>query len=541
MDSYKIAVYLRLSKEDGDIGKPESNSISNQRILVLDYIRQYFPQSMISHIYIDDGWSGTNFDRPAFNEMMRDIHEGRADMVIVKDLSRFGRDYIDAGRYIKKEFRNLNIRFVSVMERFDSATATPSSYSLELPVRNFVNDQFSGDLSAKIRGSQSAMRRAGKYIGPFVGYGRRKDPQDKHRILIDEYAAGVIGRMVNALLCGYTVQKISEALNTRGIAAPADYKRQQGISYETGFLLAEHSSWSPQAVIRALSDPMNKGVMVQGKRRRISYKVRSMVHKPYEEQDVVVDAVPAIMSEDCYENVRRLLLCDMRTAPGLDRVYLFSGFLYCGDCGRGMIRRKLVNDVSYICASYNKKEGCSRHRVKACHLEELVLGVINAYVKAAAAPKDILEYKSPADDGGKYDEAEIERHYRELQRFKKLYAGLEMDKDINIISMEEYEEFQSYYGKRCEELNRRIEVLEHGKEEAANHRAEQQALMERFRRYGQLPELTRLMISVMMDRVIVYEDNRVELIFRYRDEWDESVRYMTIQEVGIKDGENQKS
>lgn len=189
---YDVGIYLRLSKEDGDlssdIDKIESNSIANQRTVILNFLKK-IPNVRIYKEYIDDGFTGTNFDRPAFLEMQQDISDKKVNMVVVKDLSRFGRNYVDTGKYIKKQYRAAGVRFVAILENFDSLTATPSDYNLLMPVRNFVNDQFSSDISAKVRGNQSAMRSEGLYIGPFVGYGRKKSPADKHVILIDEYAS----------------------------------------------------------------------------------------------------------------------------------------------------------------------------------------------------------------------------------------------------------------------------------------------------------------------------------------------------------------
>ena len=183
-----VAVYLRLSKEDGDLdtaGKSESNSIQNQKALILNFLKK-LPNVKIYDIYVDDGYTGTNFDRPDFKRMKRDFLEGRVNMVVVKDLSRFGRDYVEAGNYVRNIFRNLNIRFVSVLDHFDSLTATSTDYNLLLPVKNFVNDQYSSDISTKVRGNQGAMREAGKYIGPYVGYGFLKSPQDKQSALAED-------------------------------------------------------------------------------------------------------------------------------------------------------------------------------------------------------------------------------------------------------------------------------------------------------------------------------------------------------------------
>lgn len=303
-----VAVYLRLSKEDGDLdtaGKSESNSIQNQKALILNFLKK-LPNVKIYDIYVDDGYTGTNFDRPDFKRMKRDFLEGRVNMVVVKDLSRFGRDYVEAGNYVRNIFRNLNIRFVSVLDHFDSLTATSTDYNLLLPVKNFVNDQYSSDISTKVRGNQGAMREAGKYIGPYVGYGFLKSPQDKHIIIVDEYAWEIIMRMVDWKYAGFSNQRIADQLNATGVLSPAEYKRTLGCNYKSGFQTKNKAKWTSVAVKRVLSNPMNKGIMIQGKRKRINYKVRKVIEKPQEQWNIKHNAVVTPMPLLCYDNVQRL-------------------------------------------------------------------------------------------------------------------------------------------------------------------------------------------------------------------------------------------
>ncbi len=196
--SYMAAVYLRLSKEDEDLSlrsdKTESNSIANQKALILKELNS-MPDVTLYDIYIDDGYTGLNFDRPEFRRMCNDIYDGNVNMVIVKDLSRLGRDYIDSGRYVQKIFPFLKVRFVSVLDQFDSLTASQSDVHLLIPVKNFVNDNYSRDISGKVRSHQKVMRENGLYTGAYVAYGYKKSESDKNRIVPDEYAANIVRRI----------------------------------------------------------------------------------------------------------------------------------------------------------------------------------------------------------------------------------------------------------------------------------------------------------------------------------------------------------
>lgn len=534
---YDVGIYLRLSKEDGDlssdIDKAESNSIANQRTVILNFLKK-IPNVRIYKEYIDDGFTGTNFDRPAFLEMQQDILAEKVNMVVVKDLSRFGRNYVDTGKYIKKQYRTAGIRFVAILENFDSLTATPSDYNLLMPVRNFVNDQFSSDISAKVRGNQSAMRSEGLYIGSFVGYGRKKSPTDKHVILIDEYASNIILEMVNDLYHGYTVLKISERLNARGVPAPADYKRSQGIRFKTSFQTNVKSKWTPKTVIRVLMDPMNIGTMEQGKRQRINYKVRTMVEKPKEDRDIVENKVLPIMPVDVYENVMRLLLMDMRVAPGQETVYLFCGLLHCGDCERSMTRRKLSTGVHYICTAYNKNEGCTRHSISEGDLQSIVLSTIQSYIGTIVQMEKTLDYidtLNVTEENLEHFDSEIQSKYHELERYSRMQSALYRDRADEVINDEEFLEYKQFYEMQCEKLEKSIAYQKDQIRHAVHNRKASVKWLEEFKQYKNVSKLTRAMLVILIDKVLIYENNRVEIKFRFADEFAAVQSYINTVEA----------
>ena len=232
-DIYDAALYLRLSKDDMEEGdaKSESNSIANQRELLRSFVKSQ-PDIQIFDIYVDDGYSGGNFDRPEFKRMTTDIEAGKVNCVIVKDLSRFGREYIEAGRWIEKTYPALNVRFISVTDQFDSKTADFSEKSFVVPIKNFVNESYCRDISGKVRSHQKIKREKGEFIGAFAPYGYCKDPENKNCLVIDSYAADIVRKIFSWKIDGFSLGAIAEKLNVRHVQSPKEYKKARAFSNE---------------------------------------------------------------------------------------------------------------------------------------------------------------------------------------------------------------------------------------------------------------------------------------------------------------------
>lgn len=225
MKKFMTAAYIRLSREDGD--KEESDSVGNQRKLLTEYIT--VEENMVLYdVYIDDGYTGTDFNRPAFRRMIGDIEAGKVNCVAVKDLSRFGRDYIDTGRYLERYFPEKGVRFISVMERIDSRK---QAYDLLLPIRNIFNEQYARDISEKVQTAVRTKQRAGEFVGAFACYGYRKSPADKNRLIVDPYAAAVVRRIFSLYIAAAGKQQIAKLLNAEEILSPSEYKKAMGLSY----------------------------------------------------------------------------------------------------------------------------------------------------------------------------------------------------------------------------------------------------------------------------------------------------------------------
>ena len=388
------AKYLRLSIEDGD--KAESESIVNQSILIDNYMKSTSDITIVE-TFKDDGFSGTDFKRPGFQAMLKAIENKEINCIIVKDLSRFGREHIDVDRYIQKVFPQLGVRFIAINDNYDSETANITDTHLVLPVKSFVNDTYCRQNSQKVRSHLSAKRNIGEYVGNYVSYGYKKCDADKSQIETDPVAAKHVRDIFNWKMEGMSNQLIADKLNELGVLAPADYKRATGVNFKSSFQTHLTSRWSAVAIIRILKNPIYYGVLQQGKSQRINYKVKVQRALPKEEWVIFENHHEGIVTKEEYETVQMLLAKDTRIAPGENRLYLFGGLLSCGDCGSNLIRRtnsyKGEKTVFYICSSYNKKKDqCSRHSIREDVLIQLVMDSLKIYSKMTDAIRSAMEY-----------------------------------------------------------------------------------------------------------------------------------------------------
>lgn len=268
---YRCAVYLRLSRSDGD--QQESNSIKNQRALLNDYLGKH-PELHKVDEYVDDGYSGTNFERPDFKRMIQDIENRKINCIIVKDLSRFGRNYIETGRYLERIFPFMGVRFIAINDHYDSAEENDDKGRILIPFNNLINDTYCRDISMRVRSHLDVKRKEGQFIGSFAGYGYQKDPKDKNHLIIDEYAAGIVQEIFKQKLNGMSSQRIASHLNELGVLPPNEYKRANGFNYTCGFQAGLNQKWTVVSVNRILKNESYTGTLIQGKRRKINYKVK---------------------------------------------------------------------------------------------------------------------------------------------------------------------------------------------------------------------------------------------------------------------------
>jgi len=531
---FLAAMYLRLSRDDSDVGnatdgkgnvKSESNSIGNQRELIRAYIHEQQDIELYD-IYVDDGFSGSNFDRPEFKRMMSDIEAGRANCVIVKDLSRFGRDYIESGRYIQKVFPALGVRFIALTDHYDSFHADAGESGIVLPVKNFINDSYCRDISTKVKSQFEVKRKNGECIAPFVIYGYRKAENNKNQLIIDEYAADIVRKIFEWKMDGMAISAIAEKLNGLGILSPKEYKKSIGSNYKGGFSGAVKSMWSSSTVKRILTNEVYLGHLVQGKTEKINYKLKKSVEKPKEDWVKVEDTHEPIISQDNFLIVQNLLKVDSRVSPVTEKNSLFTGLLFCGDCGEQMIRRvnryKDTQKVYYICSTKNRGEGCTRHSIEEEKLKEMITPLIQRYANCFLEEKRVfeksLELETNFESIVRYD-TEIARLKQEQDKYYSLCSGLYEDLRQGVITKDEFERLHSEFKRKASEFEEAQKKQETMIKELFRNGVISAGRLKTMQDCSELKEIDRHTLCSMVKKIIVYENQRIEIVFYYTNQY----------------------
>ncbi len=382
--------------------------------------------------------------------MMQDIENRKINCIIVKDLSRFGRNYIETGRYLERIFPFMGVRFIAINDHYDSAEENDDKGRILIPFNNLINDTYCRDISLRVRSHLDVKRKEGQFIGSFAGYGYRKDPKDKNHLIIDEYAAGIVQEIFKQKLNGMSSQRIASHLNELGVLPPNEYKRANGFNYTCGFQAGLNQKWTVVSVNRILKNESYTGTLIQGKRRKINYKVKKSHDVGSENWIRVEDAHDAIISKGEFQQVQQLLELDTRTAPSQTTVYPLSGFLRCADCGQNMIRRTVTKNGKkyqyYHCSTYKNGGGCTPHMINSEKLTESVLAAIRHQVSLLVEAEKVLsnaELASGEQIGIKILDSQITALEAELERYSNLKIRLYQDLCDDVVSREEYGEMNT--------------------------------------------------------------------------------------------------
>lgn len=534
---WNATLYLRLSRDDGD--KEESNSITGQRELLRDYISQR-PELREYAVRVDDGFSGSTFERPSFQKMIEDVKAGRTDCIIVKDLSRFGRNYLDAGEYIEKIFPFLGVRFIAVNDNYDSLGDKKASDDLIIPFKNLINEAYCRDISVKIRSQLEIKRKNGQFLGSFAAFGYLKDEQNKNKLVVDQYAADIVRDIFKWKLEGVSPQDIADALNKLGVLSPMEYKRSLGMKFTTSFKTNSKALWSAGTVIRVLKNPIYTGVLVQGKETTPSYKVHKRVTKDESEWSVIADSHEAIISKIDFDSVQKVLKCDTRRSPGGKAVGLFSGMIFCGDCGASMVRKTVPAGekkyVYYVCSAHKQDKSCSPHRMRDITLEEIVLDSLKQHISEVVDMSELLTITDTAPlrtAQAQKVQRQLDKKHEEYEKLQKLLMSLYENLADGIIDREEYTRLKASFTARADEAEKQMDTLREQLEDIHNHGTENAWMNEFIKRQG-LTSLDRAVVVALIDKILIHSNDVVEIIYRWQDEfaWQlDILRSSKLQEV----------
>ena len=528
--TYLAVGYARLSIfETRD--RADSEALQNQKELLRQYIANA-PDLQLVGIFEDNGQTGTNFDRAGFETMMETVRSGKANCIVVKDLSRFGRDYVEAGNYLEHIFPFMGVRFISISDGYDNADATTAD-CLTVALKNMVNQMYSKDISRKSGAVLREKIRRGEFIGAFSSYVNRKDPADGHRIVVDPEAAGVVREIFRRKLEGQGDTAITRWLNAAGVPSPGCYRYQKGIILDKRF--ARYKRWLVQSVKDILRNEVYLGRMVQGRRRSESYAGRPDKRLPRDEWTVVENTHEPIISREDFDAVQAI--CVERNAAYRARLgkydhlgkreNILKGLVYCSDCGRTMVRYKQVShgkNVSYyyLCPSYAamlEQSGCSYKFLPEDFLLDSLEQVIQKEIEQAV-DMTALAKRLSARVSGKTDQGAM--------MLKKLNAQLERVEETRRNAMRDYlggqmEQTDYELLKECclgeaEELKKQIFDLREQQRYQAETLTEKNPWLAAFGGLGRPFHLTKELAASLIERVTIYGNNRVEILLRFRDE-----------------------
>ena len=517
--AWRAALYIRLSKEDLE-KKNESVSVTNQREILLEYLRQH-PEMELFDIYIDDGFTGTDFDRPGFTRLKADIESGLVNCVIVKDLNRFGRNYTVGGDLIDNYFARKNVRFIALNNGVDTADdhMNAATRCISIGVTNVINESYSAMTSVSIRGTLNNHRKQGKFIGAFACYGYRKNPDDNHRLMIDEEAAEVVRTIYQKFIGGMSLIGITKELNALGIPNPTLYKQQKGFNFHARDGKND-GLWCDRTVRRILQNQMYIGNMVQGVNKTVSYKVHECKAVPKEDWIVVEHTHEPVIDKETFDKAQSLFNRHIRSSPVTKQTDLFAGLVRCADCGAVMSKKtnKLPYGTYryYKCSTKRKQGRCTNHTIRIDKLEQVVLTYLQKMIDLAVEYDRVmaqLQNSRNVSESGSLQRA-LEDRQREREKCLKAMLDLYPDWKANLITQEEYRLLKANLSDKIAKLDEMIEKLTQSQNETAG---QENAFVEHFKQYKNIDRLTRPMLVELIDSISVYEDNRITIKVRFLD------------------------
>lgn len=532
---WKLGEYIRLSKEDINRGKDndDSNSVTNQKALLDDYYQRHVDEfESIQPPYVDDGCTGTDINRVSFQKLLSDIYAKKVNCVIVKDLSRLSRNYTDAGSLIENLFVQMNVRFISLAEGIDSYLNPDSISNLIVPITNVINDNFCYQTSKKIRQVFDMKRRNGKFIGGFAAYGYMKNPKDKNTLIVDEEAAEVVKNIYTWFLDGMSKNAIVHNLNGHGVLCPSQYKNSKGLNYQHPSS-SERSLWSAKTITDILKNRLYIGDMVQGRQRVKSYKIHTQEQVPENEWYIVEHTHEPIIERPIFEKVQELLKRDTRTAPQKKKLYLFSGFLRCGDCKKAMSRSQVKGTVYYFCRTYKdqSKTACTKHSIKHNRLEAAVLYAIQQQIYLAVHYANTLEYISTAPlqkSPSIRIEALIEAKEKEHSKIMRYKQSIYQDWKDGEITHSDYCCMSEDYERKIATLGEVLKNLHAEWEELQNGITTESPCLVVFREFETIDKLTREVLIELVDCIKVHENGNISVKFKIADQLRRVMEYIEI-------------
>ena len=520
--SFRVGLYMRLSREDGD--KEESSSVTNQREMLKRYVSEQ-ENFFIVKEYVDDGYTGTNFDRPGFKQMIEDIEAGIIDTVITKDLSRLGRERLGVGHYTEIYFPEHNIRYIALLDNID--TYFDAGMNDMAPFKGVINDMYVRDISKKIRSSLIERKKAGNFLGVTAPYGYQKDPNNKFHLIINEKEAEVVKRVFRLYLEGNGLTRIAQILTKDGVPVPGE-SRDIGKTRRT----ALYSSWKQTTIRRILDNRVYLGELVQFKRRKINYKSKRRITVPEEERYICRGTHEAIIDEESFNAVQNILKKN-KSFKGTKHDYLFKGLLFCSECGARLnvtysnyaLKRYGEYRYTTICYSYSRlySDICTRHSNSIPELEEVLIKhikeVCSRYINENLRDEliDMAKKQKQLELKQISNEKRLETISQKISDIGLYIKNLYMDKVKGVVSENDYISLVADFTKDRDNLIKEkeelIKIINNQKPQI-----DETAKIEKLaKEFLSLEKPTKQLLNELIEKITISENKEINIYFKFNE------------------------
>ena len=529
---WQFGVYTRRSFDDCDDN--ESNTIKNQKKLIDDYLIKENNITIFDY-YIDDGYTGTNFNRPDFKRMLQDIYTGKINGIIFKDFSRFGRNHKEAGKYIEEIFPMYNLRIISILDNVDSFLDPDSIESLIIPIKNLMNENYSRDLSKKVSSAYITMAKSGQYVSGTPPYGYMIDPKDKHHLIPEPYESEIVKQIYDMALNGYGRIKIAKYLNENGVLCRKELQRRkkENLSLDP-YEVDSISFWGTTQVGRILTSETYIGNLAQLKTKRASFGADSFVTKNENEWIKVSGTHEPIISVETFKKVKEIIKSNEKEKKDISNHSIYNRILKCADCGRAMYKqedyrgnRKISN---YYCSTYLRTgKFCSLHKIKTSELDHIVLETIQLQIKLVIELEKSIMMLYFKNNKNLYEEEYknrnkiIEIKINNLRdKKKKSYE----DWKFELITKSEFIKESSLIEEEIKKLNEEKNLYDSTYRETIKRIRKDDYWISHYKRNKKIKKVTKGVLNDLIQSISITETGNVKIVFKYQDEYLDLLHYL---------------
>lgn len=512
---FNAGIYLRLSREDDDKGTNQSESIINQREFLTRIVLDNGWN--LTEEYIDDGYSGTNFERPGFMKMLQDIECKRINMVLTKDLSRLGRDYIQTGHYLERYFPQHNIRYIAVNDGID--TFGNSNSNAISPFMSVINDMYARDISNKVRSTMDGKRQNGQFIGSFAPYGYHKNKCDKSKLVIDPETAPIVREIFNLYMKGHGYAYIANLLNAQGIISPVVYKAKTTTYKNPKNKLG---LWTHESIKRILTNPTYAGNITQNRCKKVNYKLKKLINVPRSAWITIENTHEPIVDKAVFGIVQTMMQKNASEEYTAKKYpHLLSGLVYCGDCGEKMTYTKTQKGTIYlICSKYKrfrKLNLCTRHSFAEEELISIVKQELRKISEIALDKDKLIKLaKSSGNKPKSADAKSIAKIQSRFDEIKRIIKNLYEDKLKGIISEEDFINLSQDYNKEREGLNSKLTKLNQNLLDLHSASSEDNAIIFIVNEFSSFSNPDKLILIKLIDKIEIFENNKVMIHYKFK-------------------------